>query len=114
MSLGGASLVLFITMFVFVFLVQVKFIQRSKRLSKTLVGITFLGALLCIGIGLYMAIGWTDPFAGVDTTRASASHGGRGGIIVLLIRFWPYALIAYGLYAAYNFSFPLRRLFFQK
>lgn len=42
-----------------------------------------------------MAFDW-DPFAGGDPeaiTRASATHGGKGGIVILAIKFWPYLLL---------------------
>ena len=52
-----------------------------------------------------MAIDWQDPFAvGADPQlvgKAASSHGGKGGIIILIIKFWPFALMGFSAYFGY-------------
>ena len=62
-------------------------------------------SLYCVAAGLSLAVDWQDPFAAADPerlARASAPHGGRGGLVVFAIRFWPYVLIGLGGYFGYN------------
>ena len=52
-----------------------------------------------------MALDWQDPFAaGADPQlvgKAASSHGGKGGIIILIIKFWPFALMGFSAYFGY-------------
>lgn len=79
----------------------------EKREKVRLVrAVAFLGLLACIvsvGAGLDMVAGWTDPLRSVDPEtvqqferRATARTRGRGGWIVLAIRYWPWFLIGAG------------------
>ena len=50
-----------------------------------------------------MAFDW-DPFAGGDpeaSARGAATHGGKGGIVILAIKFWPYLLMLLSGFYAY-------------
>jgi hypothetical protein len=72
-----------------------------------------VASLYCLAAGIFLLSGWEDPFAAVDSAelgKASGRRGGRGGIIVLAIRFWPYVLIAMGSYFGYSYAAILKRL----
>jgi L-asparagine transporter-like permease len=80
--------------------------------AKAILVIALLASLYCIAAGIFLLTDWQDPFATTapqQLAKASATHGGRGGIVVLAIRFWPYVLIGSGGYFAYN-SFDMIRL----
>jgi len=67
-------------------------------------------SLYCVAAGLHLLSGWEDPISGADPEAVgnAASRGrGRGGIIILLIRFWPYALIVLGGWWASVYSYYL-------
>lgn len=81
---------------------------RSAKLSLTYGLLSFL---YCVAAGVSLASGWHDPFADAtsqELARGSATHGGKGGIIILAIRYWPYVLMALPGYFAYMY---LRILF---
>ena len=64
--------------------------------------ITYSYLIIC---GLYLLSGWVDPFASADPSqlgRAAAKSGGKGGIVILIIKFWPYILIGWGSYALFQ------------
>ena len=74
--------------------------------------IGLMASLYCMTAGIFLLTDWQDPFGTADPqqlARASAAHGGKGGIVVLAIRFWPYVLIGSGGYFAYN-SFAILRM----
>lgn len=80
--------------------------------AKASLVIGLLASLYCLAAGLFLLTDWQDPFATADPgqlARASATHGGKGGIVVFAIRFWPYVLIGLGGYFAYN-SFAILRM----
>ena len=61
-----------------------------------------------------MAFDW-DPFTGGTDSeliaRDAASHGGKGGFVLLIIQFWPYVLMGFsGYFALGEFSFLKREL----
>lgn len=83
-----------------------------KGAANAALMIGLLASLYCIAAGIFLLTDWQDPFATADPqqlAKASATHGGRGGIVVLAIRFWPYVLIGSGSYFAYN-SFAIIRM----
>jgi hypothetical protein len=60
----------------------------------------------CIAAGLFLLSGWQDPLgvaSSLEVAHAATSHGGRGGVAILVIRFWPYVLIGLGSYCGYYY-----------
>lgn len=70
---------------------------KKWRLLQIASGICLITSAYVLIIGIYLAIDWVNPFAGKGTEVASTVHSAKGGLIVLLIVIWPYALIAVGL-----------------
>jgi hypothetical protein len=74
----------------------------------TLLIVTILNGY-CVVAGLVLLPGWEDVLAGAsaeEVGRASVKGRGRGGIVIMAIRYWPYVLIALGGYMLY-YSAPM-------
>lgn len=70
-------------------------------------------AVYCVAAGVFLLSGWQDPFASASSQevgQAAATHGGRGGVVILAIRFWPYVLMGLGSYFGYGYLLGLVRL----
>lgn len=98
----------FIMMFVpfLLVLLGMKTGMESTKFQTTMFCIGELASLYCLFAGIFLIQGWQDPFASVTTDRlahASAQARGRGGIILMIIRYWPYVLSAIGGYMTYNY-----------
>jgi hypothetical protein len=94
----------FIAMFVGAIVSQFFDKRGATTLAKSYMALVCVASVYCLLAGLFLAVGWEDPLAKVganEVGHAAASHGGRGGIVVLAIRFWPYVLIGLGGYMAY-------------
>ena len=91
--------------FVLVFLMN--FLQSKPRLLKLfqlVVISSILVSLYNLIAGIHLLIGWEDPLinaSGKELGEASARGRGRGGVFIVIIKFWPYVLIGYALYALY-------------
>jgi hypothetical protein len=78
---------------------------RSERLELFAVSLTFALASYCAVAGALMIPGWHDPFATAsngELGRAAGTHGGRGGLVILAIRFLPWFLLLFCGYMAVN------------
>lgn len=94
----------FIGMFAGVFAFQFFDKRGATTLAKVAVALVCIASIYCVLAGLFLAIGWRDPIATVsanDIAEAVSSPGGRGGIAIFAIRFWPFVLIGLGGYMAY-------------
>jgi hypothetical protein len=71
-------------------------VQQLKLLSA----LAFLVSVYCFFAGLMLYTGWTNPLAGADPNSlgrtAVAGHGG-GGLLLLMIAYWPHALMVVAL-----------------
>ena len=79
--------------------------------------ITLLCGLYCVSAGIYLLSGWVDPFAAVDGQelgKVAARGGGRSGIFILAIRFWPWVLIGLGGFFAWATAGVLKQLAFRR
>lgn len=79
--------------------------EKSIKLFQLAVIISILASLYNLLAGIYLLSGWEDPLASASSEeigKASARSGGKGGIVILLIKYWPYALIAWGGYTLYH------------
>lgn len=114
MSIGRFSFYLFIFLLALGWSISLQFIQARQDLFKLIEALFFVCALTCTFIGIYMAIDWVDPFQGADTSRAATLHGGRGGLFIMMIRWWPYMLIALGGYISYNCLHLVKQFFNKK
>ena len=90
----------FVGMFIFA-LIGAALLERSKKISNVFMFIAFVCAVACICFGVDLLSGWSDPFQGVDTSKAVSSHRGRGGWVIFIIKYWPYVLIGLGCYVAW-------------
>ena len=64
--------------------------------AKVFLAVGVFSGVYSILAGIHLAGGWEDPFANVDAERlgsASAKGRGRGGLVILAIRSWPYILM---------------------
>ena len=83
------------------------FLQEKPKLLKIfqfVVIASILASLYNLIAGIYLLTGWEDPLAeasGKELGEASAKGRGRGGIVILIIKYWPYVLIGWALYALY-------------
>ena len=62
-----------------------------------------VASIYCLLAGSDLALGWQDLLAGASAQQLgqpAASHGGRDGIVIFAIRFWPFLLIGLGGYMA--------------
>jgi hypothetical protein len=83
--------------------------RKLLKLDTYLMAVALLAGLYLLACGIDLAIGWQDPFANVSAADvAEVHHGRRGGLLILLVRVWPYALITLGLYFTYNIGLGLR------
>jgi len=74
--------------------------ERSKRnIVIYLMALSGVAALFLIIASLDMLQGWSDPFENADTSDV---NGRRGGLAVLVIRFWPFALGGYSIIILWN------------
>ncbi len=99
----------FVGMFAFIFIGTSRFIEKYPQLFKSCIALVFVCALACIFFGIDLLTGWVDPFQGADTNKAAATHGGKGGVVIFAIKYWPYVLIGLGGYFAYNSFRIIRR-----
>lgn len=84
------------------------------ELVKITISIGLIASVYCLVAGLYLLMGWQDPLAPLSSeeiSRAAVTHGGKGGIFLLAIRFWPYVLIGSGGYFSFVYLVILNRWF---
>ena len=77
------------------------FSDRSDKITRFILSLELITYLYLLFAGIYLLFGWVDPFSGVDlseNSRAVAQGRGRGGLVILIIKFWPYVLIFLSLY----------------
>lgn len=89
--------------------------RPSRTKSVALAGL--IASAYCFLAGLDMLQGWTNPLAEIPGSAAGrvavASHG-KGGILLLLISVWPYALMVAGGYAGHAYWITLGKWPFRK
>jgi len=72
--------------------------------AKLLMVAAVAASVYCILADVHLSSSWQDPFASAtaeEVSRASVSGWGRGGILVLAMRYWPWVLIGIGAYFGY-------------
>tara|TARA_B100001057_G_scaffold426813_1_gene451192 strand:- start:977 stop:1330 length:354 start_codon:yes stop_codon:yes gene_type:complete len=91
--------------FVIVFLMN--FLQDRPKLFKLfqlMVISSILVSLYNLIAGIYLLSGWEDPLVNATNEQigqVSAKARGKGGLVIVIVKYWPYALIGYSLYALY-------------
>ena len=81
------------------------FLGRSgkfKTVEKFFLMLDLISTAILLVIGLDLLIGWIDPMGGASLAD-NPKPGGRGGFIILIIKYWPYCLIGWCLYSLYYF-----------
>ena len=64
---------------------------------KIILILMIIAAIYNLLAGIFLLSGWEDPFSNADPQilgRTGARRG--GGLVLLMIRFWPYFLIGWG------------------
>lgn len=82
----------------------------TYRVSAWLV---LAAALYFVAAGIALHFDWHDPLASATPQQIGQASGkarGRGWLLLLVIKFWPYVLMALGGYAAYHSFQSLREL----
>lgn len=102
----------FISMFASIWIIMM--IQKLKwqRVEDLLTALGLVASLYCIVAAIFLWGDWHDPlatseFSAQELGKASASGRGRGGLLILAVRFWPYVLGGVGAYFAYNQALSL-------
>ena len=98
--------VAFITMFAATFALMLIEKRRWYAAERPALITGLVAAVYCVAAGLFLIVGWQDPLAGAATEEVVHRRG--TGLVILIIRFWPYALIGLGGYFAYS-TFDLLR-----
>ena len=75
---------------------------KIKSIEKLCLTIELISTLVLLFIGIDLLVGWTDPISGADLSSSSKMHV-RGGIVILIIKYWPYCLVGWCLYSLYYF-----------
>lgn len=95
----------FIASFMLV-LIRYFFENRSSNILKFILSIELITYFYLLIAGVYLLVGWVDPTVGAEvseTSRAASAGRGRGGFIILIIKYWPYFLIGLSIYYFYYF-----------
>lgn len=101
---GKAIAFFMLTSFGSIFLCRFLEQQGAFRAAKFVMIYSVAAAMYCVAAGLWLAVDWHDPLAAASDNAAASGavgHGRRGGLILVLIVYWPYALMAFGAYFGY-------------
>jgi hypothetical protein len=102
---GGIIAVAFILIFLCIPVVSIAERKGALRVEKAALSVGLAAAVYCIAAAIYLYPAWQDPLAAAEAdqlARASASGGGRGGVVVAAIRYWPLFLGGIGAYFGYH------------
>ena len=79
---------------IFLVLILPYFSSRGlDKLVKLGAFLLILSSLYCFFAGLWMATGWVDPLADVNTFEIPKHH--KRGLALLMMKYLPYVLIAF-------------------
>lgn len=84
---------------------EIVFIDKSKIIYKNILKLDVATAVYLFAAGVYLIFDWSDPLSTMSSeqyAKGSATHGGKGGILLSLISYWPHFLIAYSSYYLYG------------
>ena len=104
----------FVGIFVAIFALQFAETRRWLTISKVLPVVGLVASVYCVAAGLSLIAGWHDPLAKTSAEQighAAATSRGKGGLVLIAIRFWPYVLIGLGGFCAYSYAVIARRIF---
>jgi hypothetical protein len=72
-------------------------IKASKEVLKFILIIALISSLYNAIAGMSMIFDWVDPLSKASPEQIGRAAGRRrGGLVLLLISFWPYILTAFG------------------
>ena len=84
-----------------VFLIEY-FEKRRWIVGVQVVFAVIIASALYVGAaGISMIGDWQDPLGGTNTADVS-THGRRGGLVILAIRFWPFVLMGLSAFVLWN------------
>jgi hypothetical protein len=98
--------------FASIFLAMLLDWRNMYRASNVILVFGLIAGIYCVAAGIFLAIGWQDPFANANISSEELAPAyvrgrGRGGLVILAIKYWPYVLIGYGAFFIYHS--PVRR-----
>jgi hypothetical protein len=85
--------------------------RQIRKLPTLVLVVGLIASMYCLSAGIFLFFDWQDPLAAASTEQianASMKHGGKGGIVILAIKYWPYVLIGLGGYFSYSYFQILR------
>jgi hypothetical protein len=113
MTYAQLSVAAFAGMLVFTTLLPNDFIaRRSRWLAGACVGIAFFFALACLGFGLDIFWGWSEPFRSADS--ASPGSWKRTWLGLYALKYWPYLLVVSGGYFAGTSLYAIKKMITAK
>jgi hypothetical protein len=80
------------------------------KIARVTLFFGFLTSIYSLVAGIFLLSGWQDPLAGADPfeiAKASIRGNRKGGIIILLIKYFPYVLVVAGCIFTYINFLPL-------
>ncbi|MBT6047727.1 MAG: hypothetical protein HOG49_13040 [Candidatus Scalindua sp.] len=83
--------------------------RTMHRASNVLFVFSLIAGIYCLAAGIFLAAEWQDPFANANISSSTYVRGrGRGGLVILVIKYWPYVLIGLGGFIIYHIPFVYR------
>lgn len=96
--------IFFVGMFLAIFLSEYFENRALPTIAAYAMTLCSLCALYCLVAAVALAIGWESPLSNAapeQIVQDAATHGGRGGLFILVIRFWPFVLGAISGYVGF-------------
>ncbi len=107
MFAGKIIAIAFVAMFVPVFPAQWLEKKNLDKLATVFWTIGLIASIYSVVAGIFLLVGWENPLVNADPetlAKVSARARGRGGLIILAIKFWPYVLIGAGGYFGWMYA----------
>jgi hypothetical protein len=84
--------------------------KKLKNLLKVVLIIFIIFSIYNFSAGLNLWFGWEDPLSNITPEQQGRTAARRGGgIVLLIISFWPYILTFVGAYLTWLYSMILKR-----
>ena len=80
---------------------------RLFSIAKIMLAFGIFSSFFCVLAGLALVFGWQNLLFTENTVslfKAPLNVHGRSAILIAIIRYWPYFLICYCSYTAYQFT----------
>jgi len=102
----------FLSSFFGIFIVE--YLEKKNQFQKILKIILLIFIIFSIYnfiAGLSMSFGWEDPLSNITTEQQGRAAARRkGGLVLLIISFWPYILTLAGAYMTWLYFMIFKRM----